>query len=255
MASAVAHKLFKSGFIVALVELANPLVVRRTVAFAAAVRDGETTVEGVTGRYVDDIAEVLELRAHQYVAVTTLAESELIEAWQPDVFIDATLSKKVVDYKADYAPLTIGLGPKICAGKQADYVIETKRGHYLGAIIERGEAAENTGIPGVIAGRSHERVHYSEHSGTVTVVVQIGESVAAGDVIAKVDGVSVCAKVDGVVRGMIADGSVVPANTKIGDVDPRGDASYCWTISDKGRAIGGAVLEAIMRRYNDEGQL
>ncbi len=255
LASAVAHKLHNSGFIVVVVELENPLVVRRTVAFAAAVKDGATTVEGVEGRFVDDISEVLGLAARQFVAVTTLPEADLMKAWQPDVFIDATLSKKPVNYRADYAPLTIGLGPKICAGADADYVVETKRGHFLGALIESGEAVENTGIPGVIAGRSHERVHYSEAKGIVTVVVQIGDMVKTGDVIAKVDGAPVCAKLDGVVRGMIADGTVVPPNTKIGDVDPRAETSYCWTISDKGRTISGAVLEAIMRRFNDEGQL
>ena len=33
---------------------------------------------------------------------------------------------------------------------------------------------------------------------------------------------------------------------KIGDIDPRGIKEYCMTISDKARAIGGGVLEAIM---------
>jgi xanthine dehydrogenase accessory factor len=37
---------------------------------------------------------------------------------------------------------------------------------------------------------------------------------------------------------------------KIGDVDPRGVVAYCDTISEKARAIGGAVLEAILRVYN-----
>jgi xanthine dehydrogenase accessory factor len=37
---------------------------------------------------------------------------------------------------------------------------------------------------------------------------------------------------------------------KLGDIDPRGDASYCNTISDKARSIGGAVLEAVLRVHN-----
>jgi len=35
---------------------------------------------------------------------------------------------------------------------------------------------------------------------------------------------------------------------EIGDVDPRGDASYCWEISDKSLAVGGGVLEALLSR-------
>jgi xanthine dehydrogenase accessory factor len=33
---------------------------------------------------------------------------------------------------------------------------------------------------------------------------------------------------------------------KIGDIDPRGVKEYCYTISDKARAIAGGVLEAIL---------
>ncbi|MCJ7667702.1 MAG: molybdenum hydroxylase, partial [Anaerolineae bacterium] len=32
----------------------------------------------------------------------------------------------------------------------------------------------------------------------------------------------------------------------LGDVDPRGQVDYCFTISDKARAIGGGVVEAIL---------
>lgn len=37
---------------------------------------------------------------------------------------------------------------------------------------------------------------------------------------------------------------------RIGDIDPRGLKEYCYTITDKARAIGGGVLEAIMHFYN-----
>ncbi len=32
---------------------------------------------------------------------------------------------------------------------------------------------------------------------------------------------------------------------KAGDIDPRGDASFCATASDKASAVGGGVLEAL----------
>ena len=37
---------------------------------------------------------------------------------------------------------------------------------------------------------------------------------------------------------------------KAGDIDPRGTRENCFTISDKARAIGGSVLEAILMKYN-----
>ena len=49
-----------------------------------------------------------------------------------------------------------------------------------------------------------------------------------------------------VIRGMLADGTPVFKAMKSGDVDPRGEISYCQTASDKAIAIGGGVLQAIL---------
>ena len=45
---------------------------------------------------------------------------------------------------------------------------------------------------------------------------------------------------------MLADGTPVYKGMKSGDVDPRGEISYCQTASDKAIAIGGGVLQAIL---------
>lgn len=51
-------------------------------------------------------------------------------------------------------------------------------------------------------------------------------------------------------RGLIRPGTLVERGLKLGDIDPRGRAEYCDTISDKARAIAGAALEAVMRYRN-----
>ena len=51
-------------------------------------------------------------------------------------------------------------------------------------------------------------------------------------------------------RGLIRPGTAVTAGLKLGDIDPRGRQEHCQTISDKGRAIAGAVLEGVMRYCN-----
>ena len=63
--------------------------------------------------------------------------------------------------------MTIALGPGFLAGADADYVIETKRGHDLGRIIEEGWAIPNTGIPGEIGGYGRERVIHSPATGVI----------------------------------------------------------------------------------------
>ena len=42
-------------------------------------------------------------------------------------------------------------------------------------------------------------------------------------------------------------GIVVSKGMKCGDIDARREYAYCFTISDKARAVGGGVLEAILR--------
>jgi xanthine dehydrogenase accessory factor len=55
----------------------------------------------------------------------------------------------------------------------------------------------------------------------------------------------VCAPFAGLVRGLVADGTLVTEGREIGDVDPRTD-TYWREISDKALAVGGGVLEAVL---------
>ena len=69
----------------------------------------------------------------------------------------------------------------------------------------------------------------------------------AGQVVAVTGGEPVYAQMSGIVRGMLQEGAAVTENLKIGDIDARAEISHCYTISDKARAIGGGVLEAVDR--------
>jgi xanthine dehydrogenase accessory factor len=129
-------------------------------------------------------------------------------------------------------------------------VIETNRGHNLGRIITSGNAEPDTGIPGAINGYTEERVLRAPCGGEFNTRYSIGNQVKSGDTIGKVDAEPVVAQIDGVIRGLIRSPMHVRAGLKIGDIDPRGCVAYCDTISEKARAIGGAVLEAILRVYN-----
>ncbi|HZJ99392.1 MAG TPA: molybdenum hydroxylase, partial [Tissierellaceae bacterium] len=75
---------------------------------------------------------------------------------------------------------------------------------------------------------------------------EIGDIVASGDIICKTGDTEVAATIDGVIRGLIKEGLYVKKGMKIGDIDPRGIIDYSITISEKARAVGGGVLEAIM---------
>ena len=50
-----------------------------------------------------------------------------------------------------------------------------------------------------------------------------------------------------VYKRQLQQGVNVEKDLKIGDIDARCETSHCFTISDKARAIGGGVLEAVVQ--------
>jgi xanthine dehydrogenase accessory factor len=78
----------------------------------------------------------------------------------------------------------------------------------------------------------------------------IGDRVNKGLVVAVADDFPVIAKISGVLRGLLREGAEVRKGMKVGDIDPRSKKESCFTISDKARAIGGGVLEAVLYRFN-----
>ena len=152
------------------------------------------------------------------------------------------------------APLVIGIGPGFSAPQEVHAVIETKRGHTLGRVITNGGAIPNTGVPGIIKGYSTERLLRAPTDGYLLPVRKIGDEVSCGEVVGYVNGAEVCARLDGILRGQIHPHVHVTKGLKIGDVDPRGDSSHCWSITDKALAIAGGVLEVIMSSANSMAQ-
>jgi xanthine dehydrogenase accessory factor len=250
MGTGLVHRLARSGFRVCLTEIQEPLAVRREVAFCEAVFEGQKEVEGLVGRRVSGGTEIFQAWERGEIPVVVDPQGAIRGELKPDVVVDAILAKQNTGTRIDDAPLVIGLGPGFRAGESVHLIIETNRGHRLGRVIEEGEADPDTGIPGEIAGYTWERVLRAPLSGRFFGKRRIGDRVEKGEVVAEVEGASVESKVGGVLRGILRDGLRVLEGMKVGDVDPRGAREHCFTISDKARAIGGGVLEAILMRYN-----
>jgi len=250
MATGVAHRLTRSGFRVCLTEIPQPLAVRRAVSFCEAVFDGQKEVEGLLATRVVGQKEIFRAWEEGKVPVVVDPKCAIRQALNPDVLVDAILAKRNTGTRVSDAPLVIGLGPGFRAGEDAHLVVETNRGHRLGKVIEEGEAEPDTGIPGEICGYTWERVLKAPASGRFKANKRIGDRVDKEEVVAEVEGLPVATGITGVLRGILRDGLWVQEQTKVGDVDPRGIREYCFAISEKARAIGGGVLEAILMRYN-----
>ena len=244
------HRLFRAGFPVLALETEYPSAIRRKVAFSEAVYDGKAVVEGVTAVRINDAAEAEQVLDRGEIPLMIDPAGESIRRLRPKVVVDAILAKKNCGTSMDMAELTVALGPGFEAGKDVHYVIETMRGHDLGRIIATGCAAPNTGVPGVVGGYGIERVIRAPEAGTFRTVREIGDTVAAGEVIGAVRGpsgeVPVRSNISGILRGILRDGYPVTRGFKLADTDPRpGELKNCFTISDKARCIAGSVLELV----------
>lgn len=246
LATGVAWRLTRAGFPVVVCELEHPLTVRRAVALSTAVGTGKVSVEGMVGRRARTPDEAVHIAFSGDVAVVVSPELPDIGA---QVVVDARLAKRNIGTSISDAPLVVGLGPGFRAGTDCHAVVETMRGPRLGRLLWDGEAEPDTGTPGLVDGRGHERVLRAPGPGEVRWAAAIGEIVREGQLLGDIDGVGIEAAFDGVVRGLINPGEVVSAGLKIGDIDPRLDARVD-EISDKALAVGGAVVEAVMTWSN-----
>ncbi len=246
IASGIIHRLHRCGFKVLAFEIEKPTVVRRRVSFAQAVFEGETEIESVRAVLAGSKEDVERIWDIDEVAVVVDEKMSMLKGMNVDVLVDATLAKKNMGITIGMAPITIGVGPGFFAGVDVDAVVETLRGHELGRVICKGSARKNTGIPSDVCGYTHQRVLRAPCSGTVENVMEIGDFVEEGDVISVIEGGEIRAQISGVIRGLIMDGTDVSKGLKVGDIDPRGIYDYCFTISEKARAVGGAVLEAML---------
>ncbi len=258
LATGSIYRLWKCGFRLLVLETSMPMAVRRQTAVSEAVFDGTVRVEDLTAVRIRSAEEARRVTADGNVPVLVDPEASCIRTLRPDVVVDAIVAKKNIGTNRGMAPLTIALGPGFTAGEDVDYVIETMRGHDLGRIITRGRALENTGVPGLIAGHSRDRVIRAPAAGVLRHVHEIGDLVERGELVAWITpmpaggtesgAVPVLSPLSGVLRGLIRDGYPAPPGWKIGDVDPRlSERKNCFTISDKSRCIAGSVLEIICR--------
>ncbi|MBP3411806.1 MAG: EF2563 family selenium-dependent molybdenum hydroxylase system protein [Oscillospiraceae bacterium] len=247
LASGIALRLHHAKCQVVMTDLPQPTAIRRTVCFSQAILFGEMTVEDVTAKLAASVAEAKEILAQGCIPVLADPECSCIGELKPDVLVDAILAKRNLGTKITDAPCVIGVGPGFTVGVDCHAAVETMRGHTLGRVITEGSPIPNTNIPGLIGGFAGERVLRAPVDGIFRQLLQIGDHVKQGDVAGTVNGEPMLCQIDGMLRGILADGTPVHKGMKSGDVDPRGEKSYCYLVSDKALSIGGGVLEAILR--------
>ncbi len=244
--TAIAHKMQRSGFKVFIIENDTPISIRRTVAYAQAVFQGEMTVQGIKGIKVNDAEEIMEAWEKKEIPVIVDSECNILREIPVDVLVDAIMARKNIGTTRDMAAITIATGPGFTAGEDVDIVIETRKGHDLGRLIFEGSAEPETEIPGESEGVDNNKVINTPVEGIIKTYNDIGDMVKKGQVVAEINHHKILALTSGIVRGIIQNGSSVWKGLKVVEIDSEVSPEQCYRLSQRSRDIAGGVLEAVM---------
>ncbi|MGM9992537.1 MAG: selenium-dependent molybdenum cofactor biosynthesis protein YqeB [Candidatus Bruticola sp.] len=246
LASGIAHRLFQAGFPLIISELEHPRMVRRSVCFGEAVWENKISIEKVEAVLIQSESQLSEVLARKYIGVAVDPEGKIFDKLNVPFLVDARMLKREIDDQRRPGRFVVGIGPGFTAGLNVDRVIETMRGHTLGKVIYSGQPLPNTGVPGIIAGESIRRLIKAPCCGVFRAEAELGQMVCEGQIVGWVNEKPVKVLLSGKLRGLIRNGTEVACGEKLGDCDPRGEKVDIYTISDKARAIGGGVLEAVL---------
>ncbi|MBQ2205396.1 MAG: EF2563 family selenium-dependent molybdenum hydroxylase system protein [Lachnospiraceae bacterium] len=263
IASGIIWNLAYAGFKVVCIDIEKPSCIRTEVAYSSAIYDGVKELNGITCVYAKNESEVDSILSEGKVALLVDEDAKILDKIKFDVVVDAILAKKNLGTNINMAELVIGVGPGFTAKVDCHYAIETMRGHLLGKIYETGSPLANTGIPGLIASHSKDRVMHSPAEGIFHNKHKIGDTVKKDEVLAEIEEcengkptgkvVTLNASIDGLLRGILRDGYYATKGLKASDIDPRlTEYDNCFTISDKARSIGGAVLAIVLHHFSKD---
>jgi xanthine dehydrogenase accessory factor len=251
IASAVAVYLHRDGWRVVLSHDAYPPVIRRRMAFHDALFGDPAEVGGIQGVLAETSLAVAWALSQGSVAVTPLGLLDLIPITAFGVLVDARMQKRERHPDLRHlAKLTVGLGPGFAVARNCDIAVETWP-ERNGAVVQKGRTEAADGRVRLLGGAGAERFAYSAEPGRWRCAVDIGTRVFKNFSIGILNGEAVSAPIDGILRGVVRDGTEVPAGVKLLEIDPRG-RSASWTgIDQRGAKIAQATLAAIARKVDE----
>ena len=79
LATGIVQKLYRSGFNVVVLELENPMVIRREVAFAQAIYDKMKVVEGIKAVKINDTEDIKEAWKNKEIPVIIVERLDILD--------------------------------------------------------------------------------------------------------------------------------------------------------------------------------
>lgn len=249
IASAVAVHLHRDGYGVILSHDPMPPVIRRKMAFHDALFDDAVSVAGIAASHAQTSLEIRAGLAHgPTVTVTELGLLDLIVIRSLDILVDGRMQKyRPTPDLRRLARFTIGLGPGFAGAGNCDVAIETRPGK-AGRILQHGATDAPDEMPRRLGNSLDDRFVRAEVAGRWHTAIEIGTRVFKDFTVGHLGIVPVRAPFDGFLRGVVRDGSEVPAGAKLLEIDPRGRRANWTGIDSRSQAIAKAVTKAIALR-------
>jgi hypothetical protein len=139
--------------------------------------------------------------------------------------------------------VTVGVGPHFAIGVNCGIAVETRPAKN-GTVVRFGQTDLTDGIARGRCGT----IRLLRSPGRWHTPVEIGTRIFKGFVVGHLDDQPVPAPIDGVLRGLVRDSTLVPAGVKLLEIDAHGRTAQ-WTGTDqRGRANAEATATAIRLR-------
>lgn len=249
IASAVAVSLCHDDHAVVMVHDPLPPVIRRGMAFHDALFDERAVLAGIAATRLDTAFDVLTLAAGPAaVGVTFLGMCDLMALTRIAVLVDARMQKlAVMPVLRHLADVTVGLGPGFIVGRNCDVAVETRPARQAAGtqVVTHGATDAADGVASLLGGAGRERFVYSTQPGRWRTPFDVGQRLYRGMVAGHLDGEAVLVPMDGPLRGVVRDGTEVPADVKLLEIDPRGRRAQWTGIDERSRHIARATMAAI----------
>ena len=245
-ASAIAARLYHANCRIVMSDREHPHALRRNICFAEALRKGSTVVAGIGAAEAKDPEQAVHILRRDMIAVIADPDGDMRGTLPFDACIDTVMEGRETDTAMSDAPIVIGVGDRFRPGKNCHAAVIAHREGYCGQVWYEGggfsgfQNQESTGTK-----KNHYRIMVPG-GGLFYPVSEIGDSVKKGDTLAVVDSIPVVCPEDGILSGILPEGSPVEPG-RYGAVVYTGKSPFLKDVlPEKDLAIGGGVLEALL---------